>query len=330
MTVSFGTYPAGHHIVFVRATFEDVRWVMEEFPEYWRTLPGNPPHKQDHGLYYQEFFHGPSTPRDWLNLLQPQNYDDRVLIIDVDLPGWIAVLVDSRTDYQAWTTGFGLFAALARRNNFSWPTDTDGVATIRVGYEFHLPETVPAIYTPGDMLKVEVASTTVRQPWTHDSTYLEQVPWFLYSCMGRGWPGYDGLDVPLMNRYPPEWEHQAPDYMHQRQGNHRAFNFTSKTSRDEDEEFRKSHLRLLPFDPEGHDRVVDFFSTTIVEQWLRERYGIRWDDPTFYQGESALYIVGAPGGIQDPFVPRIPIETYYRFQGIDLERNQDLIDRGRF
>ncbi|BAU96233.1 hypothetical protein N24_1971 [Corynebacterium suranareeae] len=75
---------------------------------------------------------------------------------------------------------------------------------------------------------------------------------------------------------------------------------------------------------------MDFFNTRLVSQWLENTYGIRWNDPSFYEGDSLLYIVGGPDAIKDPFTPRIPLEDYYRFQAIDLERNRKLIESGKF
>ncbi len=48
---------------------------------------------------------------------------------------------------------------------------------------------------------------------------------------------------------------------------------------------------------------------------------------TPYYGKGAETSLDA---IKKPFTPRVPIENYYRFQAIELERHKALIESGKF
>ena len=332
MTTKFRTYPAGRDIYFVRATMDDVEWLMSEYPVYWEDQAGSSPFFREErpDIQFRKIFEGKTTPQDWLHLLQFQNVYQRLLFVDVDLPGWIALVADSFQYFRTRSVTEAVHCNAAERDGFLPVDDPNGVAQIHVKYRMREPSLQYDRLDDGDFLQVDVASTTMGSQWVRNSSYVSGRDWYLYSMKARGVPGFDGLDVPLgAVEIPDHVRAEFPSYF--RQFSKDTFHVGAEwKGLQDDPEAAADFLKVLPFDHRGQERVVDFFNSTLVSQWLENTYGIRWNDPSFYEGESLLYIVGGPDVVNDPFTPRIPLEDYYRFQAIDLERNRKLIERGKF
>lgn len=330
----FQYYPSSSRITFFPAALEDIRWVFEQFPQVWQSLPGV---LWFRGAAQHPVFHKildrPTSPQEWADIMLPQNYDARFLFVDVGLDGWTAV-ISTHADFffeQSWMA-HGLLVKILERGGYKGLADLPEFSSISLSYDFAPVMLTSPVRRRAATLQVEVASTRTQFPWSTNSTYDTHVPRFIYGCHAEGRDPYQGLDLPPVEHLGDKVDESLPSHLRPGPGEVQAFTFRPERLYEpwDKETGRNDYLTVLPFDATGHDQVVDFFSTAIVAQWLRDNHGIRWDDPSFYQGESVLYTVGGPGDIPDPFVPRIPIETYHRFQGIELERNQDLIDRGRF
>lgn len=330
MTVKFGLYPAGRDVSFVRATLDDVRWLMSEHPVYWESRVGSSPFFREErtDIQFRKIFEGHSSPQDWLHLLQPQNISQRLLFVDIDVPGWIALIADSFDYTYLEHMTQGLFCTVAERDNFPPVDDPNGVAQIRIRYNLREPS-LDFTAGDGDYLQIELASTTQTSEGVSNGTYVFGQPWYKYLIQAQGLAGYEGLDLPLVAQVPDHARAGYPPYL----GNSAEEKFrlgTWSQAAHKNPEASAEFLKLLPFDHRGQDRIVDFFNTTKVAAWLENSYGLRWNDPRFYEGESLLYIVGLPDITRDPFTPRIPLEDYRRFQAIDLERNLTLIENGKF
>lgn len=334
MSEFFQHYPSNSRITFFPADINDVRRVFEQFPHVWQSLPGVPRFRnvEPHPVFHK-ILDGPTSIHQWQDVLLPQNYDTRFLFVDVDLDGWTAVVSvhDHSNPFQGWVAR-GVITKLLERDGYQRLADLPEFSSISLSYDFEPSMLTTQIYLHHASLQVEVASTRTQFSWTKNSTYDVKVPWFVYDCQATGREPYKGLDLPPIEHVGGSVDESLPAYLRPDPEKVQAFGFRPERlyERWDKGTGRDDYLTVLPFDSTGHDRVTDFFSTKIVAQWLRDNHGICWDDPTFYEGDSLLYTVGAPGGISDPFIPRIPVETYHRFQGIDAERNRDLIDREKF
>ncbi|KIH72469.1 hypothetical protein [Corynebacterium glutamicum] len=331
MTLSFDSYPVGRQMLFIRATLDDVRWLMSEYPSYWNSSPGRNPFFEDErsDIQFREFYSGKSSPSDWLRILQPQNYVKRFFFIDVALPGWIAMIFEPTVEPRDIELGKGVYCSVAERDGCPPLNDPLGIAQIHIRYDLREPRIEYGPHWYGDRLVVGVYSTTMTSRFAENSSYVPGLNWNRYEIAGNGLPGFEGLDVPLRAEVPEHILKDYPSYCDL--GFRKLFDLgPSYREYDKDPEASADYLKVLPFDHRGQERIVDFFNTRLVSQWLEETYGIRWNDPNFYEGESLLYIVGGPDLIKDPFTPRIPLEDYYRFQAIDLERNRKLIESGKF
>lgn len=330
----FDYYPLSSRITFFPADIADIREVFEEFPQVWQSLPGAPryPRPEQHPVFHK-VLDRPTAAQEWQELLLPQNYDTRYLFVDVDLDGWSAVISmhDDSSSVQGWISR-GVITKLLEREGYQGLDQLPLLTSISVAYDFEPLMLTTPIRMRNASLQVEVATTRTQFSWSKNTSFDPNVPWFVYDCGTQGRDPYDGLDLPPVERIGDHVDESLPSHLRPDPGEIHAFEFRPERLYEswDKETGRDDYLTVLPFDSTGHDRVVDFFSTKIVAQWLRDNHGIRWDDPTFYEGDSLLYTVGAPGDLADPFVPRIPLETYHRFQGIDAERNRDLLDRGKF
>lgn len=333
MTDIFDYYPLSSRITFFPADIADIREVFEEFPQVWQSLPGVPryPRPEQHPVFHK-VLDRPTAPQEWQELLLPQNYDPRYLFVDVELDGWSAAISvhDDSSSVQGWISR-GVMTKLLERDGYQGLDHLPLFTSISIAYDFEPLMLTTPIRMRNASLLLEVASPSLKFDWSKNRTYDPNMSWFVYDCWAQGREPYGGLDLPIVENLASATDESLPQYLQPRPEDVHAFGFRPQRFYERrDETIEQDYLSILPFDSTGHDRVVDFFSTKILAQWLREKFGIRWDDPTFYEGDSLLYTVGAPGGIPDPFTPRIPVETYHRFQGVDVERNRDLLNRGKF
>lgn len=333
MSDMFDHYPLSSRITFFPANIADIREVFEHFPQLWQSLPGLARYRRlDRHPVFHKVLDRPTSPPEWQEILLPQNYDTRFLFIDVDLDGWSAAIsVHDNSAHELGWMARGLLTKLLERDGYQRLEQLPLLSIISVAYDFEPRMLTSPVTMHNASLTLEVASSRVKFDWSTNRTYDPKVPWYIYDCWAEGRDPYKGLDLPVVETLGDTVEEIHPSYLRPRRRELRAFGFYPQRLYEPwDQEMERDYLSVLPFDATGHERVNDFFNTKIIAQWLRDNHGIDWDAPSFYEGDSLLYVVGDPDGIDDPFTPRIPVETYYRFQGIDMQRNRTLLTRGQF
>ncbi len=75
---------------------------------------------------------------------------------------------------------------------------------------------------------------------------------------------------------------------------------------------------------------MDSFNSTILAHTLRDSFGIRWDDPSFYQGRYALYVAEPEERFDDVFTPWISNEEFIEREAFALDYMTDLVKKGEF
>lgn len=328
MTYSFDAFPCGGQVIFVRANLDLVSQMMEDYPRDWNGYPGS--QTFDTKSIYQLIHKGRTCPSDWIDLLLPQNYDARSLFIDVDHPDWIAIINGS---YDKFNLGYGPYWYRYHDLGIRESTGLLGIEEIRIKYDVRLPHPEYDHFFNGSSLHLTVNSTLFNESeLIKQGSYIRGEVWTNYQISTYGYCGFEGIDVPIIGaltenekkEFPieiPGWIGSNVEYLSNGSQWHPLFN-------SEDEIVEAFHP-YLPFDVRGCKRVPECISLARIDSWLNETFGIRWNDPSFYDGDSLLYHLSEPGGFKDFFKPRIPVEKFYDMRGIDHDYIRDLVARGK-
>ncbi|WP_284808750.1 hypothetical protein [Corynebacterium sp. MSK218] len=349
MTFNFGQLPVGKDVCFVRTTIENVEQAFMEYP-----YAGTHHMTDDFQLGKKEWeslYVGESTVDDWCRLLLPQNFLHSVMFVDVDLPGWVAVVLCEPFPLGVdW--GYKI-ADLDIRRSRSVGIPDDGVVGIQIGgWPGARRHRSLLGLDEADRLFVTVTGMVDKGYDPPPFGYYDDLTVARWTFEAWGMEKYEGLDSPVWRDMDREMKPPAitEEFKGRRE---RMFHYevagrSAPTSvffdsdgnptngyGEEDSYYTKlldEILARVPFDYRGHERFNEFFSTAHVARWLREGYGIRWDDPEFYSGKTLVYAAVEPevSSLDAITSPRMPIEEFRALWKIDTDKVNDLISRGKF
>ena len=362
-------YPLMEKIWFIRADFDEIKELFDTYPHFWEGCPSRISDTYRH-MYPKRFRgEGVAEIDEWWDLLVPQNRHRRYLIVDTVHSEWTALVAANTSEDLGNELNLELqlrrdFAALQPDRGIEFQT-VGVTVSVPTQYWLDTPN-----YHLGPSIEVKLGATDGQWVDPKDGSWrlayyapgwIMDMPGKLYEfrCRANGYWGHEGFDQPVVLSLPEPWE-QAPSWWGENNGpveepgRHGPVGFKGNIRRGLGEHWsdiitagfqndlgsflneksEKAEIDFchsaVPFEFPYQGKIMDSFNSTILAHTLRDSFGIRWDDPSFYQGRYALYVAEPEERFDDVFTPWISNEEFIEREAFALDYMTDLVKKGKF